>query len=157
MRAVVTSHEWCGISFKEFQGWSDPPRVRLYSYWDGEGSREAAAPKGSVPEETLLVSLRAMDFGRRAELDALQPWLDTRARTPEAARVVAQADDAGTVTVAAGAFDCHRVAVKKQGAPEPVMTLWIEKAFPNRIIRATMPGKELELRKSRRWAYWVRD
>ena len=157
VRAVVTSHEWCGISFKEFQGWREPPRVRLYSYWDGEGSRELDAPAGSVPRESLLVALRAMDFSKRAEVEALQPWLDTRARKPEAERLTARADDAGTVTVAAGAFDCHRVTVEKQGAPEPAMTLWIEKAFPNRIIRAAMPGSEMELRNSRRWAYWMRQ
>jgi hypothetical protein len=171
VRATVTSHEWCGITFKSFKGWLTPPLLETRSYWDGEGDAARSLQTGVVPLEAVPLILRSMDFAGKVELKSLPDLLNNRAGKPSILNLSAWVDGEETIEVPAGRFECHRVNVIKiaEGEPEagapPVapgrgthlMTLWIEKAFPNRIIlRADNDGTRFALHESERRAYWER-
>ncbi len=156
VRAVATSHEWCGITFKEIQGWTDPPTLRGYSYWDGEGSVERRLPPGTIPAESLFLLARALVPGREAQMAVVGPLLTTRLpKTDGEEWNVRIAPETEKVHTGAGFFLCRKVEAGPAG--KPLMTMWVEAAFPNRLIRALgNGGQEFSLRENRRWDYWVR-
>lgn len=153
--SVATSHDWNGLTAKRYIGMEQPH----FEAWSTGGVREVERdlPPDVVPLEAVPLFLRAMDFTTTASFRCLPtlmahriPWSGAAGPEPEVLTLQAAVDGEETTTTAAGTFDCYRVKVTTPNGRTP-MVLWLEKAFPNRLVfKTTASGKVFSLRGSER-------
>jgi hypothetical protein len=165
VKQAVSTQEWCGTSFFEVQGWTDPPTLVWNTYWDGEGRGERPLDElgdaGLMTTEQLLLSLRALRFeeGLTLTVPLLDSLHDTArlddARVADAGVTVAALEE---ITLADGApAQAWRVHVEP--ALGPAMDLWFLDNDVRTLARLERPDArggitQLTLRETSRWQYW---
>lgn len=148
VKVAISSQEWCGTTYKEFQFWRDQPREVYHSYWDGEGSgvRDLPPNPNAFLEEELFLVLRGLPFreGLKVSFELYQGETTNKAPVPKsepAELVVSEAEDAWAVTVRAqtGRRILYRFA----------------KQYPHYLLsQEHSDGRTLALRSVERSAYW---
>lgn len=155
-KMTLSSHEWCGNTFKELVNYQDRSSYQFNTYWDGQGngSFEVSFPEDLVVYDSLPVQLRALRFtpGLATELHLLPRQRSSKASRPEWHTASLRVRDKVELAVPAGSFEAWEVSLEHQGGTD---RLWLEVAFPNRMLRwETATGDRLELRKALKVAYW---
>ena len=150
------SQEWCGNTFKLIRTWGDRPEFVFHSYWDGQGDGSYPLEWGEadLAEDQLPIALRGLPFkvGYRRGCRLIDTQISNQAGAPKPTdaeiRVVAEE----TVPSGAGRVPCWRVEVTRSGSTQ---RYWIEKAFPNILVKFESPdGRSLFLKGRERRKYW---
>lgn len=156
VRATAVTTEWNGITMKDYRNFGPRPILRTHSYWDGEGDRDFTVDPEAVPLEALPLLLRAAKFDEVPEFRmwALPSFMTNRVLGADATSLVVRALADETIETPVGHFPCRTVEVRNVRNEALLMTLWIEKNFPNRMVRkTTTTGREFRLVESRRWNF----
>ena len=159
VKAVATSHEWCGITTKHVDLRGEQPVWSYHSYFESEsqGDQELEWPAGGVLEEQLLLAVRALDFkvGREVELRVFSRQLTSHATPAQWREATLRVVDERSVEDATGEARevWHvEVAFKEGGAP---LSYDIERDEARLLVHHSGPdGFSMRLKKSVRWAYW---
>lgn len=149
VKMTVSSQEWCGSTFKEFQLHAQPVMFRYSSYWDGQGTGEATLPAHDANthfEEELPLLVRTLRFrdGLAAAL-LLQPNQTTnKAPVPEASPAILNV---------AERLATWRVTIEAQDGRKLVFD--VKKEYPNHLVAFEhSDGRHYELAAIERRAYW---
>ncbi len=147
VRMTVSSQEWCGMTFKDFQLWKDRPVQVYHSYWDGQGNgTHALDAREAFFEEELFLVLRALPFedGLMAEFSLYDNQTTTKAPKPVAVPATLEVQDEG---------DGWQVTVVTTDGRR--IDFVFGKEYPNvlRLYRHN-DGRRLTLDRVERDAYW---
>jgi len=149
VKLAVSSQEWCGTTYKQFELWNNQPLQVFHSYWDGEGSgrREIAAGPNDFFEEELFLLLRALPFedGLEARLNLYDNQTTIKAPEPNASPAeLAVTEEAEGWGAELTTSDGRR--------------LWylFDAEYPH-VLRSFdhSDGRSLRLQSAERRAYWV--
>ncbi len=149
VKLTATSHEWCGITTKQFEMWLDTPKMKYFSYWDGEGSGEQAlsASTDIFFEEQLFLVFRGLDFESlpSGTFRLYGTQVTNHAPRPSASPATFEVLDSG---------DTWRVDVYTMD--ERSMTFEYEKEYPYVLTGFShSDGRAMELESVERKQYWV--
>jgi hypothetical protein len=155
-KMTLTSHEWCGNSFKELVNFRGRSSYEFNTYWDGQGngSFDVELPADLVAYESLPVQLRGLAWraGLETTLNLLAPQLSSRAGEPQWSAARLTVGEKEKVTVPAGDFAVWPVVLEHAGGED---RLAFEADFPHRMIRwQASSGDLFELRTAKKLAYW---
>lgn len=162
LRLRMSSQDWTGSTWKDFQLWGPRPQLLYNSYWDGEGAGERPLEAGRdvYYEEQLYLLLRGLPFADvlgvvSFRLADNQTTTNARPVTvSDAVLVVSHPDE--DVTVPAGTWaleDVWRVTVETQD--RRILRYDFTEQEPHTLLRFShSDGRHLELRSVRRHAYW---
>ncbi len=161
VKETLTSHEWCGNTWKGLQATPGGLRLEYRTYWEGEaeGSRALDWPAGAIAADSLPLLVRALPLDAAAARPVhlgeapLGPTLiGSRVGPVAAARAVFTLQGVGPVP---------GMPVGSEGAVVQVDTgpgthrFWVEIRPPHRLLRWERPdGAIYRLMRSRRLAYW---
>ncbi|MDA8020167.1 MAG: hypothetical protein MPN21_22245 [Thermoanaerobaculia bacterium] len=155
-KMTLSSHEWCGNTFKELVNFGERASYDFNTYWDGQGngSFEVDFPDDLVLYESLPGQLRALRFaeGLEASFPLLPSQLSSQVQAPswrEARLGVVRRE---RVKVPAGDFEGWILQLKHAGGKDE---LAFEAAFPHRLLFwRQASGDSFRLKRSERMAYW---
>lgn len=178
-KIVFSGQEWCGSLFHMLRFESSSIKETLHSYFDGEADQEneLSYPANGFSEDVLPLWARQMATpllapGESKELPLLSSLRTVRFyHIPVGWGKVKLSREAATqsITVPAGTFEVEifraELSEDTSKSKYPSMakeisngltkTFYVEKAFPNRIIKwETNTGEHAELLASDRLAYW---
>ncbi len=162
VKMSVSSQEWCGLTFKEYQLWHEVPIMSYSSYWDGEGTGERGLPdhtETTLFEEELPLIVRALNFEDGLTVQfGLQPnQTTTRAPAPRPAialLVVKRPPHA--VETAIGPYTRSQAwVVTIETDDNRALEFLVEADYPNRLLQwSHSDGRNYQLQDIRRWPYW---
>lgn len=150
-KMTVSSQEWCGITTKNYELWSEPARFQFISYWEGEGTGEAAfpAPDNAFFEEELPLVLRGLPFeeGLTAEFELFGNQTSSRAPVPQSSPA--------TMNVVETESSDFQVQVSAEDGRE--LSFLFQAEYPHVLLRFVhSDGRTLALQGVERDAYWER-
>jgi hypothetical protein len=153
LKLAQSSQEWCGTTFKEVTGFASRPALRYHSYWggQGDGEHELPLPAGTLLEDQLPVSLRALPFaaGFRRPVRLVRSLADTKANPPVVLDAVLAVEGPEAAPVVGRAW---KVTVSGKGAS---LAYWMGEAAPHVLARFDGgDGRTLELKSVSRRTYW---
>lgn len=154
-KAVVSSQEWCGTTFKHLRYRKDHATLKSFSYFPEEGDREWKLDADVVPFEALILIAREVAATREERsVKLLLPLRTTREADPQSqeARLTPQALE--RISVDAGTFDAVRVDVDWDGPPAGFV---VATEPPYLLLRYRLGGARGDLMGVERRAYWDRD
>lgn len=143
VKMSVSTQEWNGTTFKEFQLYQPTPVFQWHSYWDGEGTGTKPLPDHTANtyfEEELFAVVRAVRFkeGLEAQLMLEPAQVSTKAPipVPSPARLVVERPTLA-VTVPAGTYSAEKtwiVSVESDDGRRLEFTV-SEQSLPNALVR----------------------
>lgn len=152
-----SSQEWCGNTFKLFQHLGDNYHYLFSSYWDGQGNGRLKYPDKMWFEDGLSYSLRALRFadGLQFEQALLESQVSNKADKPviyNARFQVSQED----LTINEQPRQAWRVRVQLDEEKEN--SYWFAAEYPNILLKQeSWNGRNLELKETKREAYWAAE
>lgn len=155
-KMTLSSHEWCGNSFKELINHGERESFDFNTYWDGQGNGEYGVdfPDDLVLYDSLPAQLRALRFeeGLEATMHLLPTQLSSRVSPPAWETATLRVLPKTKVEVPAGTFEAWPVEVFHARGTD---RLAFEAAYPNRMVRWHQAGGDrYELETSETMAYW---
>jgi hypothetical protein len=162
LKVVTSSHEWVGITTKEFDFSGRMPRHTWTSYRDGFGSGGEdlrSWPTGAVFDEQLPLLVRVLDFreGLETGMALVSRQTGSEAVKPEIVATRLRVETAkGAVKVPAGTWAAEDVwRVVLEGADGRGLEFFVEKAAPQNLLAwSGNDGQSYGLRSVTRDAYW---
>ncbi len=85
VKIATNSQDWCGVTYREFQLYRNPPVMEFNSYWDGQGSGSAMlkdVDENVFFEEELPLLVRALKFKDGLEADFFLEPIQVTNKTP---------------------------------------------------------------------------
>lgn len=157
-KMTLSSHEWCGNTFKELVNFGDRESFDFNTYWDGQGngSYEVDLPEDLVVYESLPGQLRALRFadGLEASFPLLPTQLSSRVAPLSWTRATVRVTGRGEVDVPAGTFDAWTLELEHAGGQD---TFAFEADFPHRMLSwRQASGDSFRLKTSKKMAYWAK-
>jgi hypothetical protein len=178
-KVVFSGQEWCGSLFHMLRFESASIKETLHSYFDGEADQEneLSYPADGFSEDVLPLWARQMATPVLAPGESKELPLLSSLRTVRFYHIpvgwgkvkLSRETATQTITVPAGTFEVEIFRaelsedISKSGYPSLAKeisngltkTFYVEKAFPNRIIKwETSAGEHAELLASDRLTYW---
>ncbi len=157
VKLTVTSHEWCGNTWKVLRVRDTQAHYAWASYFDaeGDGNQSWRVQPGDLLEDQLPVTLRGLQFREGLELTLrVVPTLGTNRGGPLEWRQ-ARLSVRGLETVATGLGErrAWRVEIRGEGFER---TLWFDDEGSHPLLRLSGPEEHWTLRSIERRAYWLR-
>ncbi|MHC2990487.1 hypothetical protein OB13_02295 [Pontibacter sp. HJ8] len=149
-KLTTSSQEWCGNTFKTITDVGASYNLYYNSYFDGEGEGNRKLQKDLLLEDQLPYTLRSLRFANGLTFEA--NVLETQ-----------QTNKAGRMTVYKAIVSSTKAEVGGQAAWQVNVQLdkgktnsyWFASQYPNELLRQhTWDGRNLELKKLSRYAYW---
>jgi len=164
-KVSFSSQEWCGHVYEQMLFDSSSIRRTRHSYFDGEGDVNDTLefPKNGISEDSLLFWARGMagpvlEPGQSIEVPMLTSVKVTRLNHVTAAwsnAKLSRAAETQKIKVAAGEFEVDVFSVSVDNDAKRSRTIYVEHAFPHRIIRWELGnGEKAELLGTERMSYW---
>ncbi|MBB6612574.1 hypothetical protein H7F15_16135 [Pontibacter sp. Tf4] len=157
-KLTTSSQEWCGNTFKSVTDEGNNYSMYYNSYFDGQGEGNRQLTKALLFEDQLPYSLRALRFrdGLRFNADIAETQQTNKATAPAVYKATIQVNSTSTGNGTDEEEKAWQVNV--QLAPNKVNSYWFSTEYPNKLIRQrTWDGRNLELKKISRYAYWQGD
>ncbi|MGE3164791.1 MAG: hypothetical protein AB7O52_07790 [Planctomycetota bacterium] len=156
IKESVSSQEWCGTTFQQINHLGQAWKYWWNSYWENEGHGERVLSVRPHTEEQLLLALRAVrwEAGLVAEIPVVWGLHGTRAAatSPIVSRVECKGQE--EVSVAAGRYTCWVIEVTAE-ARRAQYKICVN--APHSLVEFTGEGgRSMQLRETKRWAYWQR-
>jgi len=151
-KMTTSSQEWCGNTFKAIVDDGVNFAQTFNSYWDNQGAGSRDLRRDAFLEDALPYTLRSLKFEDKPAFNLVV--LDLQQTNQVTPPVYYQARLATAEAPAADAAEpAWRVAVALASGKENVY--WFAKKYPNILLRqTTWDGRGLQLKASRRYAYW---
>ncbi|MCA9243782.1 MAG: hypothetical protein KDA32_07520 [Phycisphaerales bacterium] len=157
LKAVFSSQEWCGATYKHAR-WTDAgATLRQFSYFEGEAESQHDWPANVWPfEASFMLAREFVAGGAIPKIDGMLPALRSNRETPaEVERDVAFiAMGRDRVTTPAGEFEVEKVQLRL--GKKWRYTFSVESRAPFRVIRYDFGNESGVLRGCERRAYWDR-
>ena len=160
-KITLSSQEWCGHVFDRVEARGEKLKGHLDSYFESEGWHpyELEKPERFESEDHLLIRIRelkgaVMDNGEEMEIELLPSlWSFRLAHRPHA--LVKAKLRKGTVEKVEVSGKSHEAVRWKWGWDGFEKTVWVEQAYPHRILRwEDSTGGSGELMMTVREPYW---
>ncbi|MBC5994340.1 hypothetical protein [Pontibacter cellulosilyticus] len=151
-KLTTSSQEWCGTTFKSITDEGTVFQQEYNSYFDGQGSGSRELPKTILAEDQLPYTLRALRFSDELSFKAnvLELQQTNQAKEPKIYKA-----NIRTVKAAVNGQPAWEVQVQLDENKQN--TYYFAAQYPNQLIRQrTWDGRNLELKKLSRYAYWER-
>lgn len=157
-KMTLSSHEWCGNTYKELVNHGERESFDFNTYWDGQGngSYDVDLPEDLVVYDSLPGQLRALPWadGLEATFPLLPTQLSSQVRPLSWADATVRVTGRGQVDVPAGTFDAWTVELEHAGGLD---RLTFELEFPHRMLNWTQAsGDSFRLKRSEKMAYWAK-
>jgi hypothetical protein len=147
-----SSQEWCGNTFKEFLNEGENFKYNYHSYWDGEGDGSTTINSDLLFEDQLNYTLRTLKFkdGLTFKAKVLESQITSKAKF-------------GNIYSAQFLISDDKKDLKNSNNWEVTVNLekgktnfyYFDKKYPNIMMKAiTWDGRNLDLEKVSRYAYW---
>jgi hypothetical protein len=149
-KLTTSSQEWCGNTFKTITDAGDSYTLYYNSYFDGEGAGNRELPRELLLEDQLPYTLRSLRFedGLRFEANVLETQQTNKLgklKVYNATVSAAKADLSGQ--------EAWQVQVQLEDGK--TNSYWFASQYPSQLLRQqTWDGRNLELKKLSRYAYW---
>lgn len=149
VKLATTSSEACGIS----TAFLVDGTLDTHSYFDGQGSRSTAWPRGALPEDGLPALLRDFVAGALPrEVEVFPSLLTGRLPDLQAESFRLERRPLGEVTVPAGSFSAVELRLERG---DRFLSYVFEDREPYRLLRLERSdGTEYRLAKCGRIPYW---
>lgn len=149
-KLTTSSQEWCGNTFKTITDEGENYKLYYNSYFDGEGQGNRELQKELLLEDQLPYTLRSLRFQDSLTFEA--DVLETQQTNKVGRLTVYKATVSGTKAELEGQQVWQ---VDVQLAEGKTNRYWFASQYPNQLLRQqTWDGRNLELRKLSRYAYW---
>lgn len=146
-----SSQEWCGNTFKEYLDTRRGLNLKYHSYWDGEGDGEKEIPTGTLLEDQLNYTLRALKFKEGLTFNA--QVLESQISSKVGKLTIYNAQFNISNGAVANTSPSWKVTVKLDD--EKTNQYYFAKAYPHVLLmQNTWDGRTLQLKKLSRYAYW---
>lgn len=157
-KMTLSSHEWCGNTFKELVNFGERESFDFNTYWDGQGngSFEVDLPDDLVVYDSLPGQLRALPWadGLEASFPLLPSQLSSRVAPPAWSDATVRVTGRGEADVPAGTFDAWTVEMAHAGGRD---VFAFEADFPHRMLSwRQASGDSFRLKTSEKMAYWAK-
>lgn len=158
LKMTVSSQEWCGNTFKEWQNWNTPARIVYHSYFDGQGNGTIDVPykQGDLLTEQLFVSLRGLPFanGYSQTFRLLDPMMSNTYKKPRWRNATLTVSGPEPVQALRKNISCWIVHIT-HGSGE--FNFWFDTEYPHPLIKYDdADGQEMIITNITRRAYWKR-
>lgn len=155
VKMSVTSHEWCGNTYKQYNGYTSPKELLYHTYFEGHGGgvQELEGFDG-LTEDQLFVTLRSLDFERYPsfKVKILPSIISNNARYPQVREFDFETFEGENVATQNETFKTYKVVAKSD---VETLTYWFERGYPNRLVMfESSDGRSLKLINSTRYNYW---
>lgn len=143
LKVTFSAQEWCGHVFHQLDAFGDTLQSQWRSYFEaeGDGSQSLALPAGTLLEDELWFRLRGLarplEPGAYKVVSSLQSVRLAHVPLAIGQLEITRAARSERTRVPAGVFETvrHDLTISwGQSRPVQRRTLWIEKAYPHRII-----------------------
>jgi hypothetical protein len=170
IKAVYSSQEWCGTTFKDLAFWGETPRYFADSYWEDQAVMHEPMEWGEnyLLADQLAVSLRAMKIGEgdfvRAEM--LPSEIGNKAFPPRVSSIqIGRIAAESTVEAAGRTYSPAEQVVYRADFSmnmtknDPIIGRFVFAAESPRVLLQyeLRGGHSGTLKEVRRWAYWDRN
>ncbi|MCB2156433.1 hypothetical protein KQI84_16280 [bacterium] len=162
VKMTISSQEWCGTTFKQYELWRETAVFWYSSYWDGEGTGNTQLTDHTANtyfEEELPLLFRALPFreGLKTGLMLQPPQTTNRVQIPEPVPAVAMVDHPNEdLTVPAGTYAAEEVwRVSLEARDGRRANFYIADDDANTLLAFEFDdGRRFELKHTTRRQYW---
>lgn len=149
-KLTTSSQEWCGNTFKAITDAGASYSMYYNSYFDGQGEGNRKLQKDVLLEDQLPYTLRSLRFrdGLKFEANVLETQQTNKATEPKVYKATITIIKANIGKTAAWQVNVQLDETK-------LSRYWFAAQYPNQLLRQqTWDGRNLELKKLSRYAYW---
>ena len=170
LKAVFSSQEWCGATFKDLQFWTDPPRYTADSYWEDQAIIDEPMPwsTGALLEDQLPVSLRALrlEIGESIPCRMIPSQTGNKAQVPSLVGIkITRVEPSGVLITGEGSYAAEQQVVFRiehldSGQDEEALVgeFIFDSAEGHVLLHYRLRGgHEGTLKSVRWWDYWNFD
>jgi hypothetical protein len=164
MKVAFTAQEWCGTVYERMVREDRAYQGMLHSYFEGEGETDYTIPHHDAveAEDNLWISIRELRGtllapGTKKKMRIIpSKWSRRKTHeTPAVEEVVLKKSPAESRSTALGTLQAHRFSWT---GPRGTTRVWVEKAYPHRILSYTeADGSSGTIVSSRREPYWKQN
>ncbi|MFD2245526.1 hypothetical protein [Pontibacter ruber] len=149
-KMTTSSQEWCGNTFKAITDEGEKYNLYFNSYFDGQSEGNRKLQKDLLLEDQLPYTLRSLRFrnGLTFEANVLETQQTNKATDPKVYKATISTTKADIAGAAA-----WQVLVQLDENKRSLY--WFAAQYPNQLLRQqAWDGRNLELKKLSRYAYW---
>jgi hypothetical protein len=153
----VTSSEWCGNSYKEYQKRDHRASLHVHTYWDGEAEADYDLPVGPdvvlYDQMPLWVRTLPQRAGEAMRLRLVPGQISSRGSEPQPLAALLEAKDEAPVETPAGRFTARRWELQYGAGRRDLY--WTAGEYPYLLVAWDKPdGGRYRLKWTQRLAYW---
>ena len=154
----VSSQEWCGTTFQQINHMGGAWKYWWDSYWQGEAHGFRIFSLAPNTEESLLLSLRSVEWSKGVEFDIPVVWRmhKNRAVATDPIATTVSCVERSEVAGPKGKTSCWKIVARaEQQGKSYQATYWVADAAPYLLLRFEgSEGRKLQLKSSSRRIYW---
>lgn len=163
VKAVSSSQEWCGTTFKEVVTWDGLPRLQFHSYFDAQadGMHPIALDAGALLEDQLFLVMRGAlpAAGEPTRHPIHESLIGNSVPRAPVVRLLTLVNAGGeSLATPAGRFETNRYDLHDGRLTDaPLLSYWIEDGARRALVKfSAADGRSLLLKEISRRNYWSR-